>query len=255
MRLLATNSHLKTTEKRKLIGYSILASSHLDGNGGKAHASEWFPTDQSDKSLLCSAACNRSHAFAWSVRVGCLISVCTSNVCVILVRRLDTFIHFVRYFCCLNMLECGKYFFPCTTLFPGLNFILTFLQGWDDQNQLLDLERRSASNSVGAALLSLQQELAKPPPVFDSYKALAQLESLVNLARDNADARTKRFSTILHQCSPLLSYGTFVLSKFNMWNRGSTFQNEFYSSNSANKPFLNWMLFSRSRQNLLNQTN
>ena len=111
MRLLATNSHLKTTEKRKLIGYSILASSHLDGNGGKAHASEWFPTDQSDKSLLCSAACNRSHAFAWSVRVGCLISVCTSNVCVILVRKLDTFIHFVRYFCCLNMLECGKYFF------------------------------------------------------------------------------------------------------------------------------------------------
>ena len=170
-------------------------------------------------------------------------------------RKLDTFIHFVRYFCCLNMLECGKYFFPCTTLFPGLNFILTFLQGWDDQNQLLDLERRSASNSVAAALLSLQQELAKPPPVFDSYKALAQLESLVNLARDNADARTKRFSTILHQCSPLLSYGTFVLSKFNMWNRGSTFQNEFYSSNSANKPFLNWMLFSRSRQNLLNQTN
>ena len=32
------------------------------------------------------------------------------------------------------------------------------------QNQLMELKRTSASNSVGAALLSLQQELAKPPP-------------------------------------------------------------------------------------------
>jgi len=67
------------------------------------------------------------------------------------------------------------------------------------QNQLLELKRTSASNSVAAALLSLQQELAKPPPVFDPYKALAGLESLVDLARDKVDARTKRFSTILRQ--------------------------------------------------------
>ena len=40
--------------------------------------------------------------------------------------------------------------------------------------------------------------------MFDPYKALAGLESLVDLARDNADARTKRFSTILRQCRPLL---------------------------------------------------
>lgn len=38
------------------------------------------------------------------------------------------------------------------------------------QNQLMELKRTSASNSVGAALLSLQQELAKPPPVFDPTK-------------------------------------------------------------------------------------
>lgn len=63
------------------------------------------------------------------------------------------------------------------------------------QNQLLELKRTSASNSVAAAL-------AKPPPVFDPYKALAGLESLVDLARDKADARTKRFSTILRQCRP-----------------------------------------------------
>ena len=72
------------------------------------------------------------------------------------------------------------------------------------QNELLELKRSSASNTVAAALLSLQQELAKPPPVFDPYRALAGLESLVDLARDKADARTKRFSTILRQCSPLL---------------------------------------------------
>ena len=77
------------------------------------------------------------------------------------------------------------------------------------QNQLLELKRTSASNSVGAALFILQQELAKPPPVFDPYKALAGLESLVDLARDNADARTKRFSTILRQCRPLLGKPQF----------------------------------------------
>ena len=41
---------------------------------------------------LNSAACNRLHAFACSVRVGCLISAC--NVRVILARKLDIFIHF-----------------------------------------------------------------------------------------------------------------------------------------------------------------
>ena len=72
------------------------------------------------------------------------------------------------------------------------------------QNELLELKRSSASNSVATALFSLQQELAKPPPVFDPYRALAGLESLVDLARDKADARTKRFSAILRQCRPLL---------------------------------------------------
>ena len=38
------------------------------------------------------------------------------------------------------------------------------------QNQPLELKRTSVSNSVGAALLSLQQELAKPPPVFEPTK-------------------------------------------------------------------------------------
>ena len=72
------------------------------------------------------------------------------------------------------------------------------------QNQLLELKRNSASGSVAAALLSLQQELSKPRPVFDPYKAVTGLETLVDLARDKADARTMHFSTILHQCRPLL---------------------------------------------------
>ena len=76
---------------------------------------------------LNTAACNRLHAFAWSVRVGCLIPA--SNVRVILAHKHDIFIHFVRYCCCLNMLNCGKYFPPRATLFPGLNFILTFSLG------------------------------------------------------------------------------------------------------------------------------
>ena len=48
--------------------------------------------------------------------------------------------------------------------------------------------------------------------------------------------------------STLCSYGAFMLSKFNMSNRESTFQNERHSSNSVNKPFLNWVPFSRSRR-------
>ena len=65
------------------------------------------------------------------------------------------------------------------------------------QNQLLELKRSSASNPVAVALMSLQQELARPPPVFDPYRALSGLESLVDLARDKADEKTKRFSTSL----------------------------------------------------------
>ena len=72
------------------------------------------------------------------------------------------------------------------------------------QNQLLKLKRSSPSNSVAAALMSLQRELAKPPPVLDHFRVVAGLESLVDLARDKGDARSKRFSTILRQCRPLL---------------------------------------------------
>ena len=77
------------------------------------------------------------------------------------------------------------------------------------QGHLKKLKRASASNSVVVALMSLQQELAKPPPVFDPYRALTGLESLVHLARDNADTRTKRFSKILHQFLPLLGNSQF----------------------------------------------
>lgn len=99
-------------------------------------------------------------------------------------------------------------------LFVGFNFtlIVSLGLGGDDrelQNQLMELKRASASNSVEAALMSLQQELTKPPPVFDPYRALAGLKSLVDLARDKADARTKRFSTILRQCRPLLGNPQF----------------------------------------------
>ena len=71
-----------------------------------------------------SAACNRLHAFACSVRVGCLISAC--NVRVILALNLIFLSTFVRYCCCLYMLDCGKYFPPRASLFPGLNFISSF---------------------------------------------------------------------------------------------------------------------------------
>ena len=53
--------------------------------------------------------------------------------------------------------------------------------------------------------MSLQQELARPPPVFDPYRALAGHESLVDLAQDKVDEKNKRFSTSLCQCRPLLT--------------------------------------------------
>ena len=83
----------------------------------------------------------------------------------------------MRYCCCLHVLDCGKHFPLRATWYPVLNFILPFRQAEmtvrELQNQLLELKRTSASNSVGTALFSLQQELAKPAPVFDPYKALA----------------------------------------------------------------------------------
>ena len=93
---------------------------------------------------LSTAACNRLHAFPWSVRVGCLISAC--NVRVILARKLDIFIHFVRYCCCLNMLDSGKYFPPRVTVFLASIFVWSFRQAEivvrELQNQLLELKER-----------------------------------------------------------------------------------------------------------------
>ena len=77
------------------------------------------------------------------------------------------------------------------------------------QGHLKKLKRTSASNSVAVALMSLQQQFGKRPPVFDPYRALTELESLVDLARDNADTGTKRFSKILHQFLPLLGNSQF----------------------------------------------
>ena len=42
-------------------------------------------------------------------------------------------------------------------------------------------------------------------------------------------------------------YGAFLLSKFNITNRMSSFQNDHHNSNSINKPFLNRTAFSRNR--------
>ena len=49
----------------------------------------------------------------------------------------------------------------------------------------------------------------------------------------------------ISRCSPM--YGAFILSKSNITNRESSFQNDHHSSNSINKPFLNRMPFSRNR--------
>ena len=66
------------------------------------------------------------------------------------------------------------------------------------QHQLKELKRTSTSHSVTVAIMSLQQELTKPPAVFDPYRALARLRLLVDLHQDNADTKTTRFSTILY---------------------------------------------------------
>ena len=66
------------------------------------------------------------------------------------------------------------------------------------QHQLKELKRTSTSHSVTVALMSLQQELTKPPAVFDPYWALARLRMLVGLRQDNADTKITRLSTILH---------------------------------------------------------
>ena len=150
---------------------------------------------------LNSAACNRLHAFVCSVRVGCLISAC--NICVILVRTLDIFIHFCPI---LYMLDCGKYFPPRATLFPGLNFILSLFASPEMivrelQNQLLELKRTYASNSVGAALfLSSNKSLLSLPRCFDPYKALAGLESV---SRFGTGKCRRHDQTFQHNSTPM----------------------------------------------------
>lgn len=62
---------------------------------------------------------------------------------------------------------------------------------------------RGSSSSV------LTTGACQASPCPQPYKALAELESLVDLARNKADARTKRFSTMLRQCCPLLGNPQF----------------------------------------------
>ena len=77
------------------------------------------------------------------------------------------------------------------------------------QNQLLELKERPRSIPLRLLFCLFNKSQLSLLAVFDHYKALPGLESLVGLARDNAHARTKRFSTILRQCRPLLGKSQF----------------------------------------------
>ena len=57
------------------------------------------------------------------------------------------------------------------------------------------------AKSVAATLLSLQQELAKPPPVFEPYKALVGLEIV---SRFGTGQGTCQNQTIQHYSTPML---------------------------------------------------
>ena len=61
------------------------------------------------------------------------------------------------------------------------------------------LVQQSNTHSVSAALSLLRQELIKPRGVFDPFVALAALENLVDVSRENNDSNAHRYNIIFKQ--------------------------------------------------------
>ena len=72
------------------------------------------------------------------------------------------------------------------------------------QDKVTLLQKESNTRSVEAALHILQRELRKPKGIFEPHAALAALENLADISRDNVDPTAPRYNTIYKQCRPLL---------------------------------------------------
>ena len=73
------------------------------------------------------------------------------------------------------------------------------------QRQLEEFKRLHDTSNVDAALALLRQHLAKPPPLFDPFTAMAALEQLVDTSRDKGDERAVRFNVVLKQSRALIN--------------------------------------------------
>ena len=71
------------------------------------------------------------------------------------------------------------------------------------------LLRKTNTHTVAVALSQLRHELTKPAGIFDSFAALAALENLVDVARENVDNNAHSYNTIYKQARPLQHHNQF----------------------------------------------
>ncbi|KXJ23118.1 hypothetical protein AC249_AIPGENE10552 [Exaiptasia diaphana] len=90
------------------------------------------------------------------------------------------------------------------TLFYAIPSTLRTTLLKDLRDQLNNLKALQNSGTVDAALRRLRELLARYASLFDPHTTFAVLESLVDVARDNAAANTYRYS-ILRQIRPMLN--------------------------------------------------
>ena len=61
------------------------------------------------------------------------------------------------------------------------------------------MKLKISENTVNQALQNLRQLLSRPPGVFDVHSAMAALEHLSDIARENGDEHAPRYNAILKQ--------------------------------------------------------
>jgi len=72
------------------------------------------------------------------------------------------------------------------------------------RTELDQLKTATATRSVDAALIQVQEEITKPAAIFDPYVGIAKLEQLVDIAREQRDPKARRYNAVLKQCRPLI---------------------------------------------------
>jgi len=77
------------------------------------------------------------------------------------------------------------------------------------KKELEDWKKKIDSSAVESTLSSLQMVISGPAALVDPHAAIAALDEVVNVRKDNKGGRVIRFEIVLRQCRPLINNPAF----------------------------------------------